>query len=195
MTRFKSFVIGVCTLGAAVLTAQAAITDITPGGAVPFDGSLYKVFTAPSISWGDAETYISANLPGWHLATVTSGIENAFIWGVIEGAWVSAGNMPPPGQYWLGGYQDPPTVWHWVTGEAWSYTNWAPGEPNGDLGGNGHLTVGRYGDWKWNDEGAAPSLITGFVVETAVPEPSTCVAGILLILPLILQSVRSLRKH
>ncbi len=155
----------------AACSAQAAIVDITPGGDIAFGGHLYAVYTADSILWQDAKNYVSANLPGWYLATSTSATENAFVWGIINGAWAAQGNPPPPGQYWLGGYQDPPQTWNWVTGEPWSYTNWAPGEPNGDLGWTGHLTIGRYGDWEWNDEGSGPTLITGFVVE-AVPEPS-----------------------
>lgn len=175
----------VLLLGATCLTALAAqagiITDITPGGAVSFGGDQFSVFVAPSISWADAQTYVANNLPtGWHLATSTSASENAFIWGAIDGAWSSSGATPPPGEFWLGGYMpssDPPHNWAWVTGEPWSYANWAPGEPNGDSGWTGNLAIGRYGDWGWNDEGAWPAGINGFVAEVPETQPMALLAG------------------
>jgi hypothetical protein len=87
------------------------------------------------------------------------------------------------GEYWLGGSQaaatgNPEDDWTWTTGEAWEYTNWAPGEPN-DAHGSGseqHVAVwSMWGsdNWLWNDEGYLPN-ITGFIAERShsVPEPA-----------------------
>ncbi len=158
-----------------MLGLRADPVDITPGGNLSLDGRAYKIFSAEAISWQDARYYVDVNLPGWHLATVTSPVENAFIWAGIESAWAGQGNVVPQPvlQFWLGGYQASPQAWTWVTGEPWNYTEWSPGEPNGDLGWTGSLTVGRLGVASWNDEGSWQSGIHGFVVESAVPEPGT----------------------
>lgn len=31
---------------------------------------------------------------------------------------------------WIGGFRDDIFRWRWVSGEPWSYENWADGEPN-----------------------------------------------------------------
>jgi hypothetical protein len=68
---------------------------------------------------------------GGYLATITSGAENTFVYGLVSGNdafWYLDGYGNGIGP-WLGGYQLPdqsaPDVgWQWVTDEAWSYTNW-----------------------------------------------------------------------
>ena len=69
------------------------------------------------------------------MATLTSADENT---------WVLQ-NLPlsEPKGYWIGGFQDaaaqePNQGWQWITGEAWTYTNWTAGEPNDD-GDQDHL--------------------------------------------------------
>ena len=39
--------------------------------------------------------------------------------------------------------------WQWITGEAWSYTNWNAGEPNG---GTGENCIEYQDNEQWNDE-------------------------------------------
>lgn len=61
------------------------------------------------------------------------------------------------------------------------YANWNALEPNNLGGSEDHLTIGRYGDDTWNDEGYWLPNMHGFVVEfegAAVPEPSpfSCLA-------------------
>jgi hypothetical protein len=106
---------------------------------------------ADSMSWLD--------LPG-HLATLTTPEENAF---VDETFGACQSNL------WLGGYQDPQydpipdAGWHWVTGEAWGYTNWFPGEPNDYGGPEYYLNFTGPGPY-WNDQ-SERCVLTGFVVE------------------------------
>ena len=90
---------------------------------------------------------------------------------------------------WAGGIQtpfnnpSPADGWGWITGESWSFTDWAVGEPN-DTGGPEYLlSIG--GDLnqpqfqrKWNDDelGTNQQLKTGYLVEYPVPEPPLAAA-------------------
>lgn len=71
---------------------------------------------------------------GGHLATLTSVQEND----AVDEAFDTDHDA------WIGGYQPNPGVdepvggWAWVTGEPWSFTAWASGEPN-DVGGEDFL--------------------------------------------------------
>lgn len=99
--------------------------------------------------------------------------------------WQDAGNNAYLGP-WLGDYRsdnlaEPAGYWGWVTSEAWSSTNWRPGEPNdGRPGGGGneqylHFLQDSGGPLgTWND---APGSLGfyGYVVEwdgNPVPIPS-----------------------
>jgi hypothetical protein len=80
-----------------------------------------------------------------HLVTITSPAEYAFLRVAFPAI---ASNM-----FWMGGYQTPGSCepgcgWHWLTGEPWTYVNWAPGEPN-NVGGEPWL--GCLADGGWND--------------------------------------------
>lgn len=99
-----------------------------------------------------------------YLATLTSAAEDDFVWsnfGVLQEC------------LWLGGFQDPqdepdpPASWHWVTGEAWLYTNWYPGEPNDSNDGEYYLDFSIHGHG-WNDESNI-FWLSGFVVEYSAP--------------------------
>jgi len=132
------------------------------------------VWTPSGVTWDEARARTSGRswqgTPG-HLATVNSQAEDD---------WISAAfqNLLT---FWLGAYQlagtsDPAAAWHWVTGETWQYTNWAPGEPN-DWGNypGGPDALGFIGSEpnKWND---IPPAFTnpGFVVEYEdLPVPTT----------------------
>jgi len=140
--------------------------------------------------WGEANTQaqtLSLNGFDGHLATVTSVEENSFIWDNLSSSFSNS-----RGYVWLGGYQtqvagstDPTANWNWVTGEEWSYTNWATAyhEPNdgGDGFENGQEDYLQYyhGGGQWNDL-YNNWRSNGFVVEyetaggpAPVPEPAT----------------------
>jgi hypothetical protein len=112
----------------------------------------YILYTDAQVSWAGASSWISCNLLGHHLATITNAAEQTFLNSSI---FVSF-----RGECWLGGYQNPIDTkvttanWTWVTGEAWFYTNWNGGEPNDFYGpGSEQYLAGNYNGWKWNDEG------------------------------------------
>lgn len=127
-------------LGGLVCVANAVggpITQWTTGAGG--NGHFYQLVVLPSaIHWTAAN--LAAQNAGGYLATLTSAAENTFVYGVASqesSAWVMGLRDAPNGLGpWLGGYQDsagpePAGGWAWVTGEAWSFTNWAsPFEPN-----------------------------------------------------------------
>jgi hypothetical protein len=130
----------------------------------PVTGHYYEA-VAGGFSWEQANaaaqsvTYLGAR---GHLATITTAAENQFL--------VSMFPEVVPGHYWLGGFQaagvtDPAAGWQWVTGEPWSYTNWAPGEPNDFLGPESEDKLGFHPDYggEWND--AQSPWPSGFVIE------------------------------
>jgi len=135
----------------------------------------YELVEAP-LTWEDAKTAAEARTyqgVSGHLATMTSLEESNFVTAylndlsIVDVVW----------QAWVGGYQDhsvqdyaePSGGWRWITGEPWSFSNWVPGEPN-DQDGEDFLTVSLDHNCQWNDShGVNP----GYVVEYAVPEPTT----------------------
>lgn len=146
----------------------------------------YEIISAPGLNWHaaeDAAWELTWEIePGVsehaYLGTVTSAAENDWlaehIYPVVDSAIA-----------WLGGFQDPNDPdyaepdggWKWVTGEDWSYANWAPGEPN-DVDGEAYLWVYlRPVDFAmWNDHDPdSYGMIEYYLAEfdsEYVPEPS-----------------------
>ena len=71
-----------------------------------------------------------------HLVTVTTSAENTFIFNLWPSGWIGLTDEVTEG------------VWRWVTGEAYSYTSWNPGEPN-NAGNEDYVQF--VGGGKWND--------------------------------------------
>lgn len=120
----------------------------------PANGHYYQLVQS-NLSWAAAKTAAEAMTYGGvqgHLATITSQSENDFVKSLVahnDLDWV-----------WIGGHQPNAcqspmdSGWEWVTGEAWSYTNWAGGEPNDFQGTCESLLVihgagggGNFGYW------------------------------------------------
>jgi hypothetical protein len=147
----------------------------------PANGHYYQVVTAPSsISWNDARNAAAAmSYLGYtgHLATITSAAENGFLVSTFSGSLLAGkdlGGFQPPGS------PEPAGGWTWITGEPWTFVNWAPGEPNNGGGAfsyeNGLQFAWATTDGTWNDiQDAATGLpqFSGYVVEfERVPEPA-----------------------
>jgi hypothetical protein len=129
------------------------------------------------LRWPQARA--AAEAKGGYLATSTSAAENTFIFSLIDQAqyWspFSYGNFGP----WLGGYQDPAPCtgtgtepdgcWTWVSGEAFSYTNWDSGEPNNGQNEDEHHLHFFDGEGSrsatWNDILGSPGQIFAYLVE------------------------------
>jgi hypothetical protein len=145
------------------------------------NGHRYRaVFASERMTWTDAKAM--AESLGGHLATLTSAAEANFVFTSVarsEQWWTDGGP-------WLGGYQDtsapdysePRGGWRWVTGEAWSYTNWGGGEPN-NYGGIEmylhYLDTGGSPVPYWNDQSNGRTQ-RGFIMEySVVPAPGAVI--------------------
>ncbi len=103
-----------------------------------------------------------------HLATVTGDTENDFL-----ASWLKRDRQTHA--YRLGGIYTS-GQWSWETGETWSYTNWASGEPSFSVPGDQELMM--YGPHpeigKWNDsQYGVAKTDWGYIIEYDVPEPAT----------------------
>lgn len=153
--------------------------------AIPsFNSSNYKIVT-DVYGWEYARDKAAELGTGWHLAVITSQAEQDFVAGLLDSYF---GNNNRTGQFWIGGWQTPGAItgtegWHWINGEAWSYTSWRAGEPNDYIDpiirpnhdDEIYLTMDlRSIKWEWNDE-PLYAWIGGYVAEynAPVPEPST----------------------
>jgi len=102
-----------------------------------YNNKYYTLSTAGS--WTQAQA--QAVSLGGNLVTVNDPLENQFLvntFGGTERLWI--------------GFTDEVTegVFKWANGEAVSYTNWAPGEPN-NVGNEDYAEFNAGGAGKWND--------------------------------------------
>ena len=107
---------------------------------------------------------------GGHLATITSAFEQ----GLVTAA---ASDTQDP---WIGAVDDAndtDTVFTWVTAEPWGYTNFAPGEPDDDVGvgGNGECLHVANAAGQWGDTNCAA---TGFVLGRVCEYEPGCGDGV-----------------
>jgi protein disulfide-isomerase len=99
-------------------------------------------------TWHEAK--MDAEDRGGHLATVTSPEEWEIICSLFDADFRQITT-------WLGATdEEEEGVWKWVTGEAWTFEAWNPGEPNNDYdGAEDYLHVWRYDEFpasqSWND--------------------------------------------
>ena len=115
-----------------------------------FGGHTFKVYNYP-LTWKNAKT--ACEIMGGHLATSTTAEKNDFLTSMtIKITWLGATDEASEG------------VWKWVTGEAWSYTNWnVPQQPD-NAGKNEHYLCLNYGgSGLWNDY--TPTITFGFICE------------------------------
>lgn len=163
-------------LAAALTAASASAHAADPVQWLPSAGGNghYYVFVADALTWQDA--LAAAASSSWqgrqgYLATVTSAAEDGFVATTVAGgqlAWISASDDGAEGIWtWRAGPED---------GQALSYFNWAPGEPNNCCGGENYVHLNWGADGSWNDHGGPgnPSQVNGYVIEyaAAVPEPA-----------------------
>ncbi len=119
------------------------------------------------------------------MATILSSEENTFIYGNLG---IDETN------HWLGGTDEAEEgIWKWVTGEAWIYNNWSPGEeepnwvPQPDDGqylattGQDYLTFWDRRPSYWDDQGvSAEDYTLTYITEwnhkpVTIPEPGSLV--------------------
>jgi tetratricopeptide (TPR) repeat protein len=104
-------------------TASTGANSADSAGFYPANGHRYEAVNQ-TLTWTEAEA--EAKRRGGHLATITSAEEQKFIENLI--AKNGSKNV-----YWIGGYRDG-NRWNWVDSSSFTYTNWAPDEPNNSGG-------------------------------------------------------------
>jgi hypothetical protein len=131
----------------------------------PSNGNYYELVgvSEDGVDWFEARDAAAARthlgMPG-HLATLASPQEQEFVVGSFPQIY--------PNYVWLGASdQAGEGDWQWITGEAWDYTDWDAGEPNGGTWEN-CLDYSDYSE-QWNDEYCERKL-DFYLVEYA-PEP------------------------
>ncbi len=164
---------------AAGLIGQAAIAapvlwDAGSGG----NGHYYE-FVGNAVTWADAFAAAQAssfNGMTGYLATVTTAAENRFASVTVAGgvlAWLGASDDGHEGTFtWRDGPE---------TGQALTYTNWNPGEPNNCCSGENYLQTNFGAVMGWNDHGGPGTnsgQINGYLIEYSaapgtVPEPAS----------------------
>ena len=123
-----------------MLSLSSVMAQGNSGQVFNSDNGNYYLFVEGSFSWTEANDAANRLGCGSHLMTVTSQAETDFL---IANGWIN--------NYWIGGTRDADSNWTWVTGEAFEYTNWVPGEPSGD---GDYLTITFFEEHQgaqWND--------------------------------------------
>ncbi len=166
-------------------TASLIFIFIGVAGAAPIQWTIASggndhwydaIAVAGNIDWNDAkidaEQQIHDGFYG-HLATITSADEESFI---VTSFPQALGTSTTFG-YWIGAKEEAPNDFKWVTGEAFSYSNWNASEPNNYATDEAIHFFGR-DTTGWNDASASTHYFAGYVVEwdnysNPVPEPTT----------------------
>ena len=131
-------------------TSTPAITGFISLGL--FNGTAYYVSNSTA-NYTTATAVATA--VGGQLASITSAAENTFIRNAVTAS--SLGGVT----YWAGGNDNVTEgTWAWPTCEAFTYTNWNTGEPNG---GTGENCLQVYATGTWNDWNTAN--IVNYVIE------------------------------
>lgn len=152
-------------LGTAQLESTTVLWSSADGG-----NDHYYEFVAPpgGITWTSAKVAAEKRsfqgTPG-HLATITSQGEWEFVLDKFPNAynWIGLSDAAQEG------------VFEWVTGEPFVFSAWKPpNEPN-DAGGEDyvHYDSGGWNDFKDRNTVYSETFPHHYIVEYAVPEPST----------------------
>lgn len=142
----------------------------------------YYLYVDNNVTWQDAlaaaSTMTWAGLQG-HLATITSAGEDNFAGATAAGgrlAWIAASDDGHEGSWtWRAGPE---------SGQALTYFNWSPGEPNNCCNGENYVHLNWGAGGSWNDHGGPGNNINqanGYLVEFSapVPEPTSALLSAL----------------
>ena len=130
--KFKLAAVTVLVSSSVFAMSDANAASI-PSDAEKYNGHYYRVYNR-SMTWREARNYCRDL--GGHLVTITSRGEQNF----VEDLLSSDGKK---NCYWLGGYKESKHSWRWVTGESFSYNNWAKGQPDNYTSNEDSLMIYR----------------------------------------------------
>ena len=162
------------SIGGGALAQDAVQWRVEDGG----NGHWYAVVPNASEhrSWDQCQAFCQAH--GSNLACISSADENSWIANFAlqyEWAWVSHpdGFGPLLGGRQVQGSGEPVGLWGWVSGEAWNYSNWNPGEPNnsgcGSPDGEAVLAFTARSA-VWNDLNPNPASCVGWLAPSFIAE-------------------------
>jgi len=134
-------------------------------GGVTNPANGHKYYLVGGGDWNQIESW-AVELFGGHLVTINNATEQAWlesVFGTDTLFWIGMNDVNMEG------------IWEWVSGQAVTYTNWAPGEPNDYLGIEDYAVM-NWDSGKWNDAWiGSPFITVGIVEVTPVPEPATMI--------------------
>jgi formylglycine-generating enzyme required for sulfatase activity len=130
-----------------------------------FNGHRYQFVLKPAMPWAEAK--VQAERMGGYLAVITSREEDEWVRELLKPHLTNTNH-----HCWLGASCDVKRgAWRWVTGEPFSFTSWAGGEPSYHATPPWGLNYHRRPDttFGWNDssprEVVAADLTVGYLVE------------------------------
>ena len=126
-----------------------------------YNGKFYLLSNAGT--WTQAQA--QAVTLGGNLVTVNDAAENQFLVNTfgLEGLWIGLTDEVTEGTF------------KWANGEAVTYTNWAPGEPNDAGGAQDYAYINFQNPGKWDDTGIAVNLRG--IIEIANPSNDTIIGS------------------
>ena len=173
MKQWKiSFIIAAVVCFCGVVPAMAQPSVVSGPVINPSNGNTYYLLEAST--WTEAET--AAVGLGGHLATIRNQAENTWVYDTFN--YVDSGDNGRGG-LWIG-LNDIDTEGNfvWTSGEATSYLNWAPNQPD-NTGEEDYVLIweksGEEGMWNdtRNDNWANMHNYPTYGVVEVVPEPAT----------------------
>ena len=167
---------GACTITARAANGQTAscLVVIFPkdAGASAFtahNGHYYELYDYAT-SWYDAKNFCES--VGGHLVTITSAQENEAVWQLAK--------KGTKDRYFIGGTDEKTEgTFEWITGESFTYRNFADGEPNptAEAATEDYLFInkstglwGDVDDYQSNPNYHSNPNASGFICEYDVPE-------------------------
>ncbi|MFM6913198.1 MAG: lectin-like protein, partial [Dolichospermum sp.] len=142
--------------------------DFTPAitaSIFTYNGKFYLLSNAGT--WTQAQA--QAVTLGGNLVTVNDAAENQFLvntFGGTEGLWIGLTDEVTEGTF------------KWANGEAVTYTNWAPGEPNDGRGRDqDYAWINFQNPGKWDDAGITDNLNFRGIIEIANPSNDTIIGS------------------
>ncbi|MEM9089813.1 MAG: DUF4347 domain-containing protein [Cyanobacteria bacterium P01_F01_bin.53] len=126
-----------------------------------YNGNTYQLTSGGAKTWKAAQA--EAEALGGNLVTINNGAEEAWLKQTFgtEGLWIGINDIAAEGQF------------QWASGEAVTYTNWAPGEPNNGGGSQDYGWMNYGGSNQWDDHFAGAQLRGIVEIEGNNPPPTT----------------------
>jgi hypothetical protein len=170
-------IVGLLAVSQVIHAQQWVQWQTTAGG----NGHWYKaVINTNNLNWSQVDQL--ARNEGGYLATITSQAENDFVFSLINSPEFFSGiggngSGPAIGGYQPDGEPDANTGWRWETGEAWSFTNWAPGQPDSEVETRLEFWSGSQSvpAPTWNNLTPDDTNLGGYIIEREekpIPAPS-----------------------